>query len=128
VSAAEAAKEIARVAGATVASTPGGGFRGLPILLDRDRITGEESFFQRELKYARRRLYDKGIMTPEEDRHPVAAEMESFFECCREGRRPKAHLGAGLDNSAAVILANRSMDEGRRVQFSELARSAGKRR
>jgi predicted dehydrogenase len=122
VSTAEAAKEIARVAGATVASAPGGGFRGLPILLDRDQITGEESLLQRELKYARRWLYAKGIMTPEEDRHPVTAELESFFECCREDRRPKAHLETGLDNSAAVILANRSMDEGRRVQFSELSR------
>ena len=39
----------------------------------------------------------------------------------------KADLEAGLDNSAAVILANRAMDEGRRVQFSELQRSTGKR-
>ncbi|MEK7754405.1 MAG: gfo/Idh/MocA family oxidoreductase, partial [Acidobacteriota bacterium] len=88
VSTAEAAKEIARVAGATVASAPGGGFRGLPILLDRDQITGDESFLQREMKYARRWLYAKGIMAPEEDRHPVTAELESFFECCREDKRP----------------------------------------
>ncbi|MDP3001288.1 MAG: Gfo/Idh/MocA family oxidoreductase [Bryobacterales bacterium] len=127
VSTAEAAKEIARVAGATVASTPGGGFRGLPILLDRDQITGDESFLQREMKYARRWLYAKGIMAPEEDRHPVTAELESFFECCREDKRPKADLEAGLANSAAVILANRAMDEGRRVQFGELERSTGKR-
>jgi predicted dehydrogenase len=121
VSTAEAAREIARLAGATVASTPAGGYYGMPILLDRDQINGDETFFQRELKYARRWLYNKGIMVPEEDRHPVAAELEGFFECCREGTRPKAHLEVGLDNSAAVILANRAMDEGRRVQFSELA-------
>ncbi len=122
VSTAEAAKEIAKVAGATVASTPQGGFRGLPVLLDRDQITGDESFFQREMKYARRWLYAKGIMVPEEDRHPVTSELESFFECCREDKRPKSNLDAGLDNSAAVILANRAMDEGRRVPFSELER------
>ena len=96
VTTADAAKEIARAAGATVAKTPGGGFRGMPILLDRDQITGEESFIQRELKYARRWLYAKGLMVPEEDRDPVTAELEAFFECCRAGRRPKADLEAGL--------------------------------
>ena len=121
VSTADAAKEIARAAGATVAKTPGGGFRGMPILLDRDQISGEESFIQRELKYARRWLYAKGLMVPEEDRDPVTAELESFFECCREGRRPKADLEAGLRASTAVILSNRAMDEGRRVQWPEVA-------
>jgi predicted dehydrogenase len=116
------AKEIARVASATVASTPGGGSRGMPILLDRDQVTGDESFFQRELKFARRWLYKKGIALPEEDRHPVRAELEGFFECCLSGARPKANADVGLDNSAAVILSNLAMDQGRRVHFSEMAR------
>ncbi|MCC7174978.1 MAG: Gfo/Idh/MocA family oxidoreductase [Bryobacterales bacterium] len=124
VSTPEAAREIARLAGATVTSTPKGGPRGLPILLDRDQWTGEESFLEREMKYARRWLYAKGIMVPEEDRHPLTAELESFFECCREGKRSKAPLEAGLDNAAAVILANRAMDEGRRVLFSEVEAKA----
>lgn len=117
VSTAGAAQEIARAAGATVAKTPAGGFRGMPILLDRDQISGDESFLQRELKYARRWLYAKGIMAPEEDRDPVTAELEAFFECCVEGRRPKADLEAGLRASTAAILANRAMDEGRRVEW-----------
>ena len=122
VSSAAAAKEIARVAGASSTSTPEGRSRGLPILLDRDQITGDESFVQREMKYARRWLYSRGIMVPEEERHPVTAELESFFECCREGKRPKADLEVGLGNSATVLLANQALDEGRRVQFSELDR------
>jgi predicted dehydrogenase len=48
------------------------------------------------VKYARRWLYAKGLMVPEEDRDPVTAELEAFFGCCREGRRPKADLEAGL--------------------------------
>jgi predicted dehydrogenase len=121
ISTAEAAKEIARVSGATMATSPDGrSARGLPILLAEDQITGDESFVQRELKYMRRWLYAKGIMVPEEDKDAVTAELESFFECCREGKRPKAGLEAGLDSAVAVILANRAMDEGRRVAFSEV--------
>lgn len=117
VSTAEAAREIARAAGATVARTPAGGFRGMPILLDRDQISGEESFIQRELKYARRWLYSKGLMVPEEDKDPVTAELEAFGECCVEGRRPKADLEAGLRAATVVMMANRAMDEGRRVSW-----------
>lgn len=123
VSTAAAKAEIARVAGASVATTPDGRGLGLPILLDRDQINGDESFFQRELKYTRRWLYAKGIMVPEEDRHPVAAELDSFFDCCKEGKRPKADLEAGLRNAMTVLIANRAMDEGRRVQYSELEQS-----
>ncbi len=92
----------------------------MPILLERDQLSGEESFLQREMKYARRWLYAKGVMLPEEDRHPVEAEMAGFFECCRSGARPKAHLEVGLRNAEAVILANLAMDEGRRVRFGEI--------
>lgn len=122
VSRASDSKEIARAAGATVATSPAGESRGTPILLDRDQITGDESFWQRELKYGRRWMYSKGIALPEEDRHPVRAELEGFFDCCVSGLRPKAHAQAGLDNSAAVILANLAMDQGRRVQFAEMER------
>jgi len=107
------------IAGATMASVGKGG-RGFPILLDRDQIRGNESFLEKELKFARRWLYAKGIMLPEEDRNPVDVQMESFFESCRTGKRPLADLEIGLADSTMVILSNLAMDEGRRVYFSEI--------
>ena len=59
-------------------------------------------------------------MAPEEDRHPVRAQLEGFLDGCRSGTRPKADLETGLRTSTAVILANLAMDEGRRVQFAEM--------
>jgi len=112
-------KEKPVIAGATLAST-GRGQIGLPLLFERDQITGKESFLARELKYARLWLYKRGIMVPEEDRNPVDVEMDEFFQCCRTGARPKADLEVGLADSTAVILANLAMDEGRRVYFHEI--------
>ncbi|MGC8793371.1 MAG: Gfo/Idh/MocA family protein [Bryobacteraceae bacterium] len=112
-------KEKPVIAGATLAST-GKGQIGLPLLFERDTITGKESFLARELKYARLWLYKRGIMVPEEDRNPVDVEMDEFFECCRTGARPKADVNVGLADSTAVILANLAMDEGRRVYFHEI--------
>jgi predicted dehydrogenase len=107
------------VAGATMGST-GHGRRGFPLLLDSDQFHGDESFFAKELKFARRWLYSKGLMLPEEDRNPVELQMESFFDCCRTGDAPKAGLEVGLANSTAVILSNVAMDEERRVRFDEI--------
>lgn len=121
--ASQAKKEVV-VAGATLAST-GRGMRPLPILLDRDQMRGNESFLEKEMKYARRWLYSKGVMLPEEDRNPVDVQMESFFNCVRTGARPKADLEIGLEDSTAVILSNLAMDEGRRVYFSEIDKMGG---
>jgi predicted dehydrogenase len=115
----EKKKEEAKVAGATLATT-GKGSRALPILLPDDQITNNDSFLQRELKFARRWLYSKGVMLPEEDRNPVDVELESFLDAVRTGERPKADLEVGLEDSTAVILANLAMDEGRRVYFNEI--------
>jgi hypothetical protein len=60
------------------------------------------------------------VTLPEEDRNPVDAQMESFFECCRTGDTPKADIDAGLANSTAVILSNLAMDQERRVYFNEM--------
>jgi predicted dehydrogenase len=119
ISKADAKKETTKVAGATLAST-GAGSRALPILLDKDQVTGKESFLEREMKFARRWLYSKGVMVPEEDRNPVDVELESFLESTRSGVRPKADLEIGLADSTAVILSNLAMDEGRRVYFNEI--------
>jgi hypothetical protein len=72
------------------------------------------------MKFGRRWLYTKGIATPEEPRNPVDIELESFFNNCRDGQRPKANVDVGLADSTTVILSNLAFDEGRRVYFSEM--------
>jgi predicted dehydrogenase len=109
----------AAIASASLAST-GKGSRPLPILLSKDEITEQDSFMSRELKYAKRWLYAKGVMVPEEDRNPVDQQFIEFFECCRTLAKPKADLEIGLNDSSAVILSNLAMDENRRVYASEL--------
>jgi predicted dehydrogenase len=119
VTAAGAKKEAPAVAGATLAST-GSGTRGLPIILDKDQINANDSFLQKEMKFARRWLASKGVMALEEDKNPVNVEIEGFFDSVRTGARPKADLEVGLADSIAVILSNLAMDEGRRVYFNEI--------
>jgi predicted dehydrogenase len=107
------------IAGATMGSM-GNGRRGFPLLLERDQVQADESFLEKELRFARRWLYSKGVMLPTEDRSPVEVQMESFFDCCRTGDTPKADLEVGLANSTAVILSNLAMNEERRVRFDEI--------
>ena len=116
-------KEMAKAVGATITRS-GRSPRGFPILFTRDQISGEEPFLQREMKYARRWLYSKGIMVPQEERNPVDVQLETFLQSCRSGKQPKAGLEAGLDDAAAVILANLAMDQGRRVYFNEMEKMA----
>ena len=106
------------IAGATLATT-GSAARGFPIMLQNDQFTGRESFLGKELKFARRWLYSKGVMVPEEQ-NPVDTELDSFFESVRTGKRPLADLELGLADSTAVILSNLAMDENRRVYFNEI--------
>jgi predicted dehydrogenase len=107
------------VAGATmVASGPANG--PIPIMTSDLDFQNDESFLAREAKYARRWLTAKGVLVQEEARNPVDTELESFFQNCRDGRRPKADLEIGLADSVAVILSNLAMDQNRRVNFNEI--------
>jgi hypothetical protein len=107
------------VAGATMVA--GTGANGpIPILTSDIDMTGKESFFDRESKFARRWLMSKGVMMQEEQKNPVDVELESFFRNCRDGGRPKADLEIGLADSIAVMLSNQAMDEGRKVYFNEI--------
>ena len=99
--------------------TPGAQ-KGVPILLDRDKISGQENFAEKEIKYARQWLYSKNVMIPEESRNPVDTELSSFLEDCRKGGRPKANIDVGLNDSATVILTNKAVEEDRKVLWSEL--------
>jgi predicted dehydrogenase len=81
---------------------------------------GNESFTDRELKFARRWLYNKGVMVPEEDKNPVDNELEGFLESCRTGKRPLADVEVGLNDSIAVMFSNMCADQERRVMFNEI--------
>ena len=105
-------------AGATMVAA--GSQKGVPIILDRDRVTGNESFLDKELKFGRQLLYSKGILIPEEGRNPVDLELEGFFNSVKTGTRPKADLEVGLADSTAVMLSNIAIEEDRKVLFTEM--------
>jgi len=99
----------------------GGPQKGMPIITPATQVDWHnDSFVVRESKFARRWLYDKGIMLPTEDRNPVDTELESFLSDVRSGNRPRADLEVGLADSTAVILSNIAMEENRRVYFKEI--------
>jgi hypothetical protein len=113
-------KAPATAAGASYAL--GNAQRGLPIAMATDQLKVEpnDSFLRREMKFAQRWLYTKGVMVDDEDRNPVEAELESFFNDCHTGGHPKADLEVGLHDSTAVILSNLCMEQERRVYFKEI--------
>ena len=94
---------------------------GVPIMTPSTEVDWKnDPFLVRESKIARRWLFDKGILLPEEDRNPVDTELTSFLSDVRSGKRPYADVDAGLANATAVILSNIAMDENRRVAFKEM--------
>jgi predicted dehydrogenase len=106
-------------AGATFALA--GPQKGIPILTSATEVDWKnDPFLTRESKLARRWLYSKGLMTPEENRNPVDTELVSFLNDAKTGARPKADVEVGLADSTAVILSNLCMDENRRVYFNEM--------
>jgi hypothetical protein len=109
----------AAVAGATMMTT-GGNVRPIPLMTSDLTFTGKESFFGREAKFARRYLTAKGVLAQEEPNNPVDTELKSFFQCCRDGSMPRAHIEIGMNDAVAVMLSNLCMDEGRKVYFDEI--------
>jgi len=112
-------KKKAFVAGATMVAS-GGANGPIPLLTSDLNFTGKESFFEKEVKFAKRWLTTKGVMVQEEPRNPVDTELESFFNCCETGQKPKADIEVGMADAVAVILSNLAMDEGRKVYFNEI--------
>jgi predicted dehydrogenase len=113
-------KAPATAAGASYAL--GTSQKGMPIVLATDqlKVDPNDSFLQREKKFAQRWLYSKGVMVDDEDRNPVETKLESFFNDCHTGGHPKADIEVGLRDSTAVMLSNICMMEERRVYFKEL--------
>jgi predicted dehydrogenase len=120
----KAGEKKAYVAGATMVAA--NATQGVPILLDRDKVSPNTSFVDKEMKYARQWLYSKGVMMPEEPRNPVDTELESFLNDCRTGGRPRANIDVGLADSATVMLTNLAIDEDRKVMYSEINTLASK--
>ncbi len=118
-----AGKEKAAAAGASYAL--GAGSKGLPLLMDKDKVSDKDGFLDKELKFAKLWLMQKGVIVPEEDRNPVETELESFFNDCKTGGHPKADLEVGLADSIAVMLSNMAMEQERRVYFNEIDKLGG---
>jgi predicted dehydrogenase len=108
------------VAGATVAELVESG-SGLPIIPSiKDLNSPDVGFIEKEVEFAKRWLYQKGILLPSEEKNPEYKELESFLLDVRDGGKPKSDIEVGLQDSIAVMLANLCMDEERKVQFSEI--------
>lgn len=106
-------------AGATV--TEAALSKGIPIIPSREVDMQEgDSFITREVRFAKRWLYSKGVLVPEELHDPVYTELKSFLECVRDGGKPKANLEVGLNDSIGVILSNYAMDQERKVYWNEI--------
>jgi len=105
-------------AGATVADMvgQGGGLPIIPGIADMD----DAGFIERELEFAKRWAYRKGILQTEEKQNPEYTELESFLTVVRDGGRPASDVEVGLADSVAVMLANQCMDEERKIHFSEI--------
>ncbi len=107
------------VAGATVGLDTAEQGDGLPI--DPEAVDpGEVSFLEKELFFAKTWAYRKGILRPSESVDPEYAELSSFLTDVAQGRRPRADIEVGLQDSVAVMLANLAMDKQRKVAFSEI--------
>jgi predicted dehydrogenase len=115
-----AKKEDHYVAGATMVASGGGALGPIPLMTGDTDITANDGFLTREVKFAKRWLYQKGVFVQEEPVNPVDTELRSFFESCRNGQKPKADLEVGLGDAVAVMLSNQAMDEGRKVYFNEI--------
>ena len=116
---ADAKKKEATPAGASMIAASGAN-GPIPLLTADLELNKDESFWGREVKFARRWLTAKGVMAQEEERNPVDVELESFFNSCKTGKQPLAHLEVGMNDAIAVILSNMAMDEERKVYFNEI--------
>ncbi len=105
--------ELDWMAGATILEKE----KGIPIYSEPPKES--TGFVAREVEYARRWLIEMGVIELEQERNPIQAEDEHFFECIRQGKKPLADLDVGAADSRAVIYANRAMDQKTRVTWAE---------
>jgi predicted dehydrogenase len=108
-------------AGATVGTDTLEQGDGIPIIPGmRNLNAGDVGFIEKEIEFAKRWMYNKGIMSPTEEKDPEYVELESFLTDVRDGGVPASNIEVGLQDSIAVMLSNLAMDEQRKVYFSEI--------
>jgi hypothetical protein len=77
-------------------------------------------FLEREARFAKNWLAQKGVLTSDEDRNPVDIELESYFNDVKRNGHPLADMEAGLSDAIGVMISNIAMDENRRCYFNEI--------
>ncbi len=87
--------------------------KGIPIF--PEKISTEEGFVDRELRFARRWLASMGIYEYEEPHDPWWSELKNFFASIREKKPIAAPLETGVADARAVIYGNRAIDTGQKV-------------
>jgi predicted dehydrogenase len=102
------------IAGATIGRP--GVPQGVPLFLPEQAPPA----LRDQVQSARRWFASQGVELPEEEPDPVAAELEEFLACARDGRRPKADVEIGLADSTAVILTNVAMERRQTLAYREI--------
>src|SRR5690606_13060468 len=86
-------------AGATVGTDTLEQGDGLPIIPNmRDLNAGDVGFIEKELEFAKRWMYRKGILSPTEEKDPEYVELESFLTDVRDGGKPASDIQVGLQD------------------------------
>ena len=73
------------------------------------------------MKFARKWLYAKNIMVPQEAKNPVTTSLEVVLQRLQDGRHAEIQLRDRPARFHHRLPSNLAMDEERRVNFSELA-------
>ncbi|HEY3839766.1 MAG TPA: Gfo/Idh/MocA family oxidoreductase [Bryobacteraceae bacterium] len=99
----------------------GGAQKGFPIAMAMEpKPNANDPFLEREARFAKNWLAQKGVLSSDEDRNPVDVELESFFNDCKKNGHPLADMEAGLSDAIGVMISNVAMDENRRCYFNEI--------
>jgi predicted dehydrogenase len=99
----------------------GGAQKGFPIAMALEpKPNANDPFLEREARFAKNWLAQKGVLSSDEDRNPVDVELESFFNDCKRNGHPLSDMEAGLTDAVSVMISNAAMDENRRVYFNEI--------
>lgn len=117
----EVAKPGAPKAKAGASYIAGGAQKGFPLAMALEpKPNPNDPFLEREARFAKNWLAQKGVLTSDEDRNPVDIELESFFNDCKKNGHPLADMEAGLSDAIGVMISNVAMDENRRCYFNEI--------
>ncbi len=99
----------------------GGAQKGFPIAMALEPVPkSSDPFLEREARFAKNWLAQKGVLTSDEDRNPVETELESFFNDVKRNGHPLADMEVGLSDAIGVMISNIAMDENRRAYFNEI--------